>query len=108
MGKGPRTCLCAIKKVISEPPVLHLPRSTGGLILYSDMSREHTSTFLSQKQEEKPHLIGYASKTLPSTCKNYSVTELEMTRLLVNIGCGRLIFKGVNLMFVLIMLLQFK
>ena len=30
--------------------------------------------------------MGYASKTLPSVCKNYSVTELGMTGLLVNIA----------------------
>ena len=72
--------------MISEPPVLHLPRSTGGFILYSDMSREHTGISLWKIQERKPHHIGYDSKTLPSACKNYSVTELKMTGLLVNIG----------------------
>ena len=30
-------------------------------------------------------LLGYASKSLPDACKNYSVTELEMTGLVINI-----------------------
>ena len=34
----------------------------------------------------KARLIGYASKTLPEACSRYSVTELEMTGLLVNMN----------------------
>ena len=30
-------------------------------------------------------LLGYASKSLPDACKNYSITELEMTGLVINI-----------------------
>ena len=30
-------------------------------------------------------LLGYASKYLPDACKNYSITELEMTGLVINI-----------------------
>ena len=37
-------------------------------------------------QEGKAKLIGYASKTLPEACSRYSVTELEMTGLLVNMN----------------------
>ena len=36
-------------------------------------------------QDGKPRLLGYASKSLPDACKNYSVTELEMTGLVINI-----------------------
>ena len=35
-------------------------------------------------QKGKHRLIGYASKSLPKACVNYSITELEMTGLLVN------------------------
>ena len=35
-------------------------------------------------QEGKARLLGYASKTLPEACSRYSITELEMTGLLVN------------------------
>ena len=46
-----------------------------------------------QYQDDKPHLIGYASKTLPEACSCYSVTELEMTDLLVNMGLWKNILK---------------
>ena len=36
-------------------------------------------------QDGKPRLLGYASKSLPDGCKNYSITELEMTGLVINI-----------------------
>ena len=75
-----------IKRQLQLPPVLHLPRSEGRIILYSDTSREGTGSSLWQVQEGQPHLIGYASKTLPEACMHYSVTELEMTGLLVNMG----------------------
>ena len=46
-----------------------------------------------QVQEGKPHLIGFASKTLPKACQRYSVTELEMTGLLVNMGLWKSIIR---------------
>ena len=33
--------------------------------------------------------MGYASKMLPSACRNYSVTELEMTGMLINLHTWR-------------------
>ena len=57
------------------------------------MSRENTGSSLWQIQEGKPHLIGCASQTLSSACKNYSVTELEMTGLLVTIGLWKAYLK---------------
>ena len=42
------------------------------------------STLL-QKQENEWVVIGYHSKRLPQLAKNYGVTELELTGLLVNI-----------------------
>ena len=82
-----------VKNRLSSPPVLHLPRATGCFILYSDTSIEGTGSSLWQIQEGKPQLIGYASKTLPEACAQYSVTELEMTGLLVNIGMWKNILK---------------
>ena len=38
-----------------------------------------------QIQNGKPKLIAYASKRLPEAAKNYSITELEMCRLAINI-----------------------
>ena len=47
---------------------------------------EFITSSMWQVQEGKPRLIGYASKTLPEACSRYSVTELEMTGLLVNMN----------------------
>ena len=82
-----------IKKQLQRPSVLHLPRADGRVILYSDTSREGTSSSLWQVQEGKPHLIGFASKTLPEACQHYSITELEMTGLLVNMGLWKSIIR---------------
>ena len=40
---------------------------------------------LLQKQGDELVVIGYHSKRLPKSAKNFGVTELELTRLLVNI-----------------------
>ena len=86
LGKPQENAFNEIKTKISSPLILHLPCSTGRFILQTDMSREHTSNSLWQIQEGCPKLIGYANKTLPPACKNYNITELEMTGLLVNIA----------------------
>ena len=44
-------------------------------------------------QEGKAKLIGYASKTLPKACSRYSVTELEITGLLVNMNLWKNLLK---------------
>ena len=49
----------------------------------------NTGSSLWQIQEGKPRLIGYASKSLPAPALNYSVTELEMTGMAVNIHLWR-------------------
>ena len=53
--------------------------------MYSDTSCTHAGSALWQIQDGKPQLLGYASKTLPAANKNYSVTELEMTGMLINL-----------------------
>ena len=73
--------------------MLHLPKAEGMFILYSDTSVEGTGSSLWQIQEGKAKLIGYASKTLPEACSWYSVTELEMTGLLVNMNLWKNLLK---------------
>ena len=41
---------------------------------------------LCQIQNGKPKLIAYASKRLPEAARNYSITELEMCGLAINIA----------------------
>ena len=78
-----------IKKLLAKPPVLSLPDGIGRYTLYSDTSKTHAGSALWQMQKGKHRLIGYASKSLPKACINYSITELEMTGLLVNMESWR-------------------
>ena len=74
-----------VKELLVKLPILQLPRPTGRFILYCDTSKIHTGISLWQVQDGKPRLLEYASKSLPEACKNYSVTELEMNGLAINI-----------------------
>ena len=49
------------------------------------MSKYATGSALYQIQNGKPKLIAYASKRLPEAARNYSITELEMCGLAINI-----------------------
>ena len=51
----------------------------------SNTSREGVGGTLLQKQENEWVVIGYHLKRLPSSAKNFGVTEVELTGLLVNI-----------------------
>ena len=82
-----------VKLRLTNPPVLHLPKAEGRFTLYSDNSIEGTGSSLWQIQEGKPRLIGYASKTLPEAHSRYSVAELEMTGLLVNMNLWKNLLK---------------
>ena len=74
-----------IKKLLISPPVLKAPSPDGLFCLGSNTSREGTGGTLLQKQRDEWVVIGYHSKRLPKSAKNFSVTELELTGLLVNI-----------------------
>ena len=74
-----------IKKLLVCPPVLKAPTPDGLFRLKSDTLREGVGGILLQKQGDKWVLIGYHSKRLLKSAKNFCITELELTRLLVNI-----------------------
>ena len=92
-GQEQEKAFKVVKLRLTNPPVLHLPKAEGRFILYSDTSVEGTGSSLWQMQEGKAKLIGYASKTLPEACSRYSVTELEMTGLLVNMNLWKNLLK---------------
>ena len=74
-----------IKKLLKSPPVLKAPTPDSLFCLESDTSREGVGGTLLQKQGDEWVVIGYHSKRLPKSAKNFGVTELELTGLLVNI-----------------------
>ena len=85
-----------IKHRPQRPPVLHLPDRHGQFQLYSDTSKFATGSALYQIQNGQPRLIAYASKRMPEAAKNYSITELEMCRLAVNIATFLHLLKKVD------------
>ena len=74
-----------IKKLLINPPVLKAPTPDGLFQLESDTWREGVGGTLLQKQGDEWVVIGYHSKRLPKSAKNFGITELEITGLLVNI-----------------------
>ena len=63
-----------------------MPDRRGRVLLYSDTSIFATGSALYQVQDGKPKLIAYANKRMPEAAKNYSITELEMCGLAINIA----------------------
>ena len=85
-----------IKHRLQRPPVLHLPDRHGCFQLYSDTSKFATGSALYQVQNGQPRLIGYASKRMPEAANNYSITELEMCGLAMNIATFAHLLKKVD------------
>ena len=85
-----------IKQRLQKPPVLHMPDEIGRFQLYSDTSKYAMGSTLYQIQNGKPKLITYASKRLPEAACNYSITELEMCGLVINIASFVHLLRKVN------------
>ena len=73
-----------------------MPNHVGGFHLYSDMSKFATGIALYQIQNRKPRLIAYASKRLPEAVRSYSMTELELCGLVINIASLSHLLKRVD------------
>ena len=85
-----------IKSRLLKPPVLSMPDKGGRFLLYSDTSKYATGSTLYQVQNERPKLIAYASKRTPKAARNYSITELEMCSLAINIASFAHLLKRVD------------
>ena len=73
-----------------------MPDRRGRFLLYSDTSKFATGSGLYQIQDGKPKLIPYVSKTIPKAAKNYSITQLEMCSLAINIASFAHLLKRVD------------
>ena len=60
------------------------------------MSKHATGSALYQVQDGSPKLIAYMSKRMPEAVKNYSITELEMCCLAINIASFAHLLKRVD------------
>ena len=72
-----------------------MPDKVGRFQLYSDTSKYATGGALYQIQNGKPKLIAYSSKRLPEAACIYSITELEMCGLVINIASFAHLFRKV-------------
>ena len=95
-GKEQQQAFDEIKHRLQRPPVLHLPDRHGRFQLYSDTSKFATGSALYQVQNGQPRLIAYASKRMPEAARNYSITELEMCGLAMNIATFSHLLKKVD------------
>ena len=73
-----------------------MPDKRGRFLLYSDTSKFATGSALYQVQDGKPKLIAYVSKRMPEAAKNYSITQLEMCGLAINIASFAHLLKRVD------------
>ena len=73
-----------------------MPNTTGRFHLYADTSKFTTGNALYQIQNGQPKLIAYTSKRLPEATKSYSITDLELYRLAINIASFSHLLKRVD------------
>ena len=76
-----------------------MPNRTGRFHLYSDTSKFAMGSALYQIQNRKAKPITYASKRLPElpeAAKSYSITELELCSLTINIASFSHLLKRVD------------
>ena len=95
-GKEQQEAFEEIKRRLVKTPVLHMPNCEGRFHLYSDTSKFATGSALYQNQNGKLKLIAYASKRLPEAARSYSIKELELCGLTINIASFSHLLKRVN------------
>ena len=95
-GKEQQDSFEEIKHRLVEPPILHMPNTTGRFHLYSDTTKFATGSALYKIQNGKPRFIMYASKRLPEAAKFFSITELELCGLAINIASFSHLLKRVD------------
>ena len=82
--------------MISKPLVLHLPGSKEDSHLYSDNSKFAIGKHFVSNSKWKTQINSMQVKDYPKTARSYSITELEMCGLAINIASFVHIFKKVD------------
>ena len=85
-GREQQVAFEEIKHRLIKAPILHMANHASRFHLYSDMSNFAAGSTLYQIQNGKPKLIAYASMRLPKAVRSYSITELELCGLVINIA----------------------
>ena len=95
-GEEQQMALEEIKGRLQKPPVLNMPDRKGRFLLYSNTSKHATGSALYYVQDGKPNPIASACQGVPEGAKNYSITELEMCGLAINITSFAHLLKRVD------------
>ena len=96
MGKEQQESFDEIKCQFIKPSVLHMPNKSGRFHLYSDTSKFSTCSTHYQIQMEKPKLNASVDKRFPEAVRSYSITELELCGLAINIASFSCLLKRVD------------
>ncbi len=75
----------AIKSLIVQAPVLHLPACTGRFYLECDSSTKHVSSVLYQIQNGTKHVIAFYIATMSDAACRYSSSKLELFGLKISL-----------------------
>ena len=95
-GEEQQDSFAEIKCRLIKPPVLHMPNKIGRFHLYSDTRTFAIGSALYQIQNGKPKLIEYVNKRLPEAVKSYSIMELELCGLAINVASFSHLLKRVD------------
>ncbi len=71
----------AIKSLVVQAPVLHLPARTSRFYFECDFSAKHIGSALYQIQNGTKHVIAFYSATMPDAACRYSSSKLELCSL---------------------------
>ena len=74
-----------LKDLVTSAPAVSLPTRDGVFLLEIDTSRIGTGSILKQIQNGQDKIIAFNSKKLPTACASYSVSELELSGILINL-----------------------
>ena len=85
-GEEQQTAFDKLKSRLQKPLVLYLLDKKERFQLFSHTSEIATGSALYQIQNGRQKLIASASIRLPEAARNYSITELEMCGLAINIA----------------------
>ena len=95
-GREQQDAFEEIKHRLIKAHILLMPICEGRFHLYSDTGKLATGSTLYHFQNGKPKLIAYASKILPEAVRSYSITELELCSLAINIASFSHLLKRID------------
>ena len=71
-----------LKQQITTAPVLHMPTDMDPFCIETDGSGVRLGAVLTQKQDDRWHLIAFISKSLSEAERNYPVADLELATII--------------------------